>query len=320
MAIIYMCPKGDFQFTPGDEFQKKVESIAPGYTVMVGPVSPSKDIIADIEVYYGSPSIDDLKAMKSLKWLHLQSAGVDKYTHKEYYANKDCKLTSSSGVYGLPIAEHILALFFTFVRRLHLYRDDRLSGVWEYRMPDTDFENSTVGIIGLGDIGGTLAKKCHALGARVIAVKNTMTEKPEYVDELYTGEGIDHLIKNSDFIALCLPNTPDTTNIITKERIAMMKPTGVIVNVGRGTAIDQEALIEALKNKSIGGAGLDVTVPEPLPADHELWKLDNCVVTSHDSGRSPTNIHRSFGIFSNNLIAYLNNGRMRNLIDFQKGY
>jgi phosphoglycerate dehydrogenase-like enzyme len=147
-----------------------------------------------------------------------------------------------------------------------------------------------------------------------------MIELPDYVDQIYLNDDLDKLLKRSDYLILTLPGTPETEGIIGRKELKMMKDTAFIVNIGRGSLIKQDELLEALKNNWIAGAGLDVTDPEPLPEDSELWELDNLILTPHTSGFSPTNDQRRFEIFKDNLQSYLQNQKLNNLVDFELKY
>lgn len=299
----------------------KVLKTAEGYRLIALPsdkVTPEQ--VKSAEIIFGWPDIDLLKEANLLKWLHLPSAGADKYNDKSVYARCDTLLTTSGGTFGKPMAEHAISLILAFNRNLHLYIKNGEKAQWGKIHPVRDFFNSTVGIIGLGDIGKETAIRCKALGAHVIAVKRTPGEKPDYVDELYLEKDIDLLLERSDTIVLALPDTGKTKGFLSKERIAKLKKTAFVVNLGRGAAIDQDALIDALKEGEIAGAGLDVTVPEPLPKDNPLWTMPNVIITSHSSGLSPTSIRRNFDIFFGNLEKYLAGEQLNNIVDFNEGY
>jgi phosphoglycerate dehydrogenase-like enzyme len=258
---------------------------------------------------------------KKLKWLHLPSAGADGYTTYELYCNKEeIRITNSSGVFGLPIAEHIFAMILSHNHNLQDYAYHKAEKKWRRIHSAKDFYASTIGIIGLGDIGTEVAKRAKAWGARVLVVKRTLTETPEYIDQLYRLEEIDEVLKQSDYIILALPNTAKTVGLISEQKLRMMKPGAFLVNIGRGVLIDQEALIKALREGWIGGAGLDVTEPEPLPADSPLWELPNVIITPHASGGSPTNDQRRFQIFYQNLLRYRDKLPLENMVDFIEGY
>ncbi|MGB4659759.1 MAG: D-2-hydroxyacid dehydrogenase [Mobilitalea sp.] len=278
------------------------------------------EMIRNAEIIFGWPELAQLQEAKNLRWIHLPSAGADGYTNREIYYNKEVLLTNSSGVFGLPIAEHVFAMILSYNRNLQDYAYYKSEKKWN-RLPEArDFYGSTIGIIGLGDIGTEVAKRAKAWGAKVLGVKRTLTPTPEYVDQLYSLEDIDTVLEQSDYVVLSLPNTAKTVGIITEQRLRKMKHNSFLVNIGRGTLIDQDALIKALKEKWIGGAGLDVTVPEPLPEDSPLWELPNVIITPHTSGESPTNELRKFTIFNDNLKLYIENKALNNIVDFVEGY
>jgi len=269
---------------------------------------------------FGWPKTELIKKAENLKWLHLPSAGVDRYANKEIYQNQDIILTNSSGVYGKPIAEHVFAMIMAHNRNLIDYAYDKKEKKWQRQNKIKDFFNSTVGILGLGDIGSTIAKRAKGWSAEVLALKRTMTELPDYVDQIYLNQDLDKLLKRSDYVILTLPGTPATEEIIGRKELKMMKKTAFIVNIGRGSLINQEALIEALKKEWIAGAGLDVTEPEPLTENSELWEMENVILTPHTSGFSPTNDQRRFEIFKDNLKHYLNNESLVNRVNFKLKY
>lgn len=278
------------------------------------------DMLQKAEIIFGWPELEQLIEAKSLRWLHLPSAGADDYTDREIYYNKEILLTNSSGVFGLPIAEHVFAMILSYNHNLQDYAYHKLEKRWHRISEARDFYGSTIGIIGLGDIGTEVAKRAKAWGARVLAVKRTQSKVPEYVDQLFTFEDMDIVFEQSDYIVLALPSTPKTLGMITEKYLRKMKSNSFLVNIGRGSVIDQEALIKALKEKWIGGAGLDVMVPEPLPKDSPLWELPNVIITPHASGGSPTNDQRRFDIFYRNLVLYIENKPLENMVDFKEGY
>ncbi len=284
------------------------------------PGNLTDQMLADAEIVFGWLSKEQLEKAVSLRWLQLPSAGADGFTNKESYHNSDIRVTNSSGVYGIPIAEHVFGMILSHNRNLQESAYHKLEKKWHRSWETKDFYGSTMGILGLGDIGTEVAKRAKAWGARVLAVKRTMTQVPDYVDCLYSMEDLDEVLKQSDYLVLALPNTPKTKQIITEEKLRLMKANAFLVNIGRGALIDQEALIKALREGWIAGAGLDVTEPEPLPQDSPLWELPNVILTPHTSGSSPSNDERRFEIFYHNLVAYLEEKPLNNLVDFVEGY
>jgi phosphoglycerate dehydrogenase-like enzyme len=319
LGIHYLCTQGEHALY--EEDLRGLRAEFPQCEFVTGDrAAIHEDILPRIETVFGSPRIDLIGRMPGLRWLHLTSAGVDGYIDHAAFAGGGAMLSNSRGVYGLPISEHILALFLAMQRQLHLLRDSQWRRVWQMQMPTIDFAGSTVGVIGLGDIGSALARKCHALGCVVIGVKRELTAKPDDLRELVTLAELGRVLPQCDFVALCLPGTEETAGVLSREMLFAMKPGAYLVNIGRGSAVDQDALAEALQSGHLAAAGLDVTTPEPLPAEHILWKLPNCFITAHSSGRSPTNRVRTLRIYKENLRCYLRGTPMPNLIDIAKKY
>ncbi len=318
---LYILIMNNTVFSVDENCKKQIMDIAPDAELMIADAKQTtKELIQKPDIIFGRPDIEFLKEAKNLKWLHLPSAGAEGYTNKASYYNKGIKLTNSSGVFGLPIAEHIFAMILSYNRNLQYYAYNKLEKKWNRYSDIRDFYGSTMGIIGLGDIGSQVARRAKAWGANVLGVKRTVTDMPEYVDKLYSLDDIDEVLKQSDYIVLALPNTPKTQGIISEEKLKKMKPNAFLVNIGRGALIDQDALIKALKENWIGGAGLDVTTPEPLPEESPLWELPNVILTPHTSGSSPSNMIRRFTMFNHNLKLYLENKPLENIVDFTEGY
>lgn len=308
-------------FHMDDNYKDQIINSFPGSEVtIINRKELTPEILQKAEVIFGWPGVDEIQLAANLRWLHLPSAGADSYTSGEIPLPKHVILTSSNGVYGKPIAEHVLAMILSFNKNLQVYANFKEHKLWKELVPAREFYGSTIGIIGFGDIGKEVAIRAKALGARVLAVKRTPSEPPEYVDALYQAEKLDEVLIKSDYIVLAVPSTIKTKGIITEERLRKMKPDAFLVNIGRGALIDQEALIKALKEHWIGGAGLDVTTPEPLPQDSPLWELPNVILTPHISGLSPANDKRKFEIFYRNLKHYMAGEPMENVVDLTEGY
>ncbi|MHB8127418.1 MAG: D-2-hydroxyacid dehydrogenase [Mobilitalea sp.] len=308
-------------FQMEEEYKKHILATIPGISLtVVSSKNVTDEMFETAEIIFGWPLEEQLRKAPNLKWLHLPSAGADGYTSYELYCNKDIQITNSSGVFGLPIAEHVFAMILSFNHNLQEYAYNKAEKIWHRNHVTKDFYASTIGIIGLGDIGTEVAKRAKAWGARVLAVKRTLTQTPEYVDQMYPLEEIDEVLMQSDYVVLALPNTPKTSGIISEQKLSIMKQGAFIVNIGRGILIDQEALIKALRENRIGGAGLDVTEPEPLPQDSPLWDLPNVIITPHASGGSPSNEQRRFHIFYQNLTQYMDKLPLENRVNFTEGY
>lgn len=277
--------------------------------------------LADVEIIIGNPPLDQLAEAKKLQWIQLETAGSDTYS-KEGVLPQGALLTNATGAYGLAISEYMLGVLLGVYKNLYRYWDNQKAGLWKDEGKVKSIEGATVLIIGLGDIGSTFGKKMKALGAYVIGVRRKGTEKPDYVDELYLEDQIDALLPRADVVALSLPATAATYHLMDERRLELMKSDAVLINVGRGNAIDTEALVKALKSKTIMAACLDVTDPEPLPSNHPLWSLDNAIITPHVSGGDhlQETVERIIGICGRNLKAFLAGQPMENVVDLTTGY
>ena len=257
---------------------------------------------------------------RKLKWLQTESAGVDNYI--PFIKNiPGATLTNSSGAYGRGISEYLLTYTLVIMKKMREYYDAQRRHEWVSYGRVQTIEGADVTVVGLGNLGGNFARKMHLLGARVRGVDQFIKEKPEYIDELFRLDNMDEGLAGADIIALCLPNTPLTRGLMTRERIFAMKPGAILMNVGRGFALDQDALIDALKEKRIF-AGLDVTTPEPLPQDSPLWDLENLVLTPHVSG-GPSSIYAPVfisDIFVRNMKAFLDGRPLENVVDLELGF
>ena len=207
-------------------------------------------------------------------------------------------------------------------KKLYLYRDNQNNNLWKDEGEVKSIYGCTALIIGLGDIGGEFAKRIKALGGYTIGVRRSDTNKPEYLDELYLMDKIDELLPRADVVALSLPGTKETYKLFSKERIYKMKKDAVLLNVGRGTAIDTEALCDALEEGRLLGAALDVTAPEPLPKNHRIWNIKNAIITPHISGdyHLKETHERIARIAIHNFECYIKGKELRNVVDFSTGY
>lgn len=307
---------------PLQERQKaKLEAEAPAEEFLYcQPKDLTGEQLRDAEVILGNVPPAALKDAGKLKWLQLNNAGTEGFC--DGAVPEGVLLTNATGAYGLAISEHLIGMLFQIRKKLHLYAVNQMSCSWRNEGHVLPVEGTRVLVIGLGDIGRTFAQKMKALGCYVVGVKRRAGEKPDYVDELYTMEQLDALLGDADIIAMSLPGNASTYHVLNRERIGKLKETATVLNVGRGTAIDTEALTEALLQGRIGGAGLDVTDPEPLPPDHPLWKAPNAVITPHISGRFslPETLERIVEICARNLRHYQKGEELENIVDFETGY
>lgn len=236
-----------------------------------------------VEAVLGNLPANLIPAAASLRWMQLSMAGADAYV-QEGVLPDGVALTNTTGAFGLAISEHMVACLLTLYKKLHLYRDNQLKGQWLDRGEVKQVEGSVVLSVGMGDIGGSFARKMKALGAYIIGIRRTPRPKPDWADEVYQMDGLDSVLPRADIVALSLPGTAETFRLFDRERISRMKEGATLLNVGRGNVLDTDALCDALSSGKLYAASLDVTDPEPLPSDHRLWKLENALITPHVSG------------------------------------
>lgn len=302
--------------------KKLLEEKAPSANfVYAKPDTVDENVVRNANIIFGSPPAEYIKGSKNLEWLQLQSAGVNRFAEKGVLPD-GVVLTNASGAYGLAISEYMLGVLLEMFKNLHIYRDKQMQADWTYAGRVQAIYRSTALIAGLGDIGGEFAQRLNLLGAYTIGIRRKDTDKPEYLNELYLMDKFEEILPRADIVALSLPETSLTNKIINAETLKLMKKNAVLINVGRGTAIDTEALCDALESGQIAGAALDVTEPEPLPADHRLWRLKNAIITPHISGgfSLPETFERIVRIGANNLEAYMNGRRLSNIVDLSAGY
>lgn len=278
--------------------------------------------IEQCEVLFGSFPVDLLKQAKALKWLQCSFAGVDKIKDSGLFAKDEVLLTNAAGAYGLTISEHMICVLLMLMRRMPEYMEMMKNREWRQAGNVKSIYGSCITIVGMGDIGSNFGQRVKAMGAKVRGVRRTVKEKPQWADEVYTVEDLDKAISGADVVALCLPSTQDTQFIMNKERLQKMQEGSILINVGRGSAIDQEALYDALCNGPLGGAAIDVTVPEPLPTDHPLWQAKNLILTPHISGNMslPKTCENVLQIFLENLKRYAKKEELTHLVDKKLGY
>lgn len=299
----------------------------------MAPEEVTAESAAEMDVVIGNISTDVLRKANALsadrnggtpalKWVQLQSAGADAYT-EEGIVPEDAILTNSAGAYGTSVSEHMVAMTFALIRRFDQYAKQQAAHVWKIAGKVTSVEDATVLVLGLGDIGGKYAKKMHALGARVIGVRRTAhAEKPDYLEEQHTIEELDSLLPRADIVAMVLPGGDDTDHIMDERRLRLLKPGACLINDGRGNAIDPEALKKVLQEGYLGGVGLDVTEPEPLPSEDALWDMDRVIITPHIAGRFllPKTFENVVHIAGENLHAFLNGETLKHVVNRKTGY
>lgn len=281
----------------------------------------TEELLQTVDAVIGNVPAARLKGYENIRWVQLNSAGTDGYTAPGVLA-PGTVLANSSGAYGLAISEHMIAQLLMQIKHLDLYYDAQREKRWSDFGTVQSIYGSTTLVVGLGDIGGEFARKMKALGSDVIGIRRHVGEKPQYLDELYSLEQLDELLGRADFVACSLPGTDATYHLFDAGRLARMKEGAILLNVGRGSAVDSLALNEALRSGHLGGACLDVVEPEPLPEEHPLWEAPNLLLTPHVSGfyHLPETLERVVRIAAGNLAAFIAGEPLKNQVDFETGY
>lgn len=281
----------------------------------------TKEMVEQANIIIGNVDPFYLRDAKNLEWLQLNSAGADKYVKKGVLPENTI-LTNATGAYGPGVAEHMLAVLFSLQKKLHLYRDNQNQCRWQDEGAVMSLCGGTLLIVGLGDIGLYFARLMKNFGYHIIGIKRRPGQVPQDIDELHTMDDLDELLPKADVVFSVLPDSKATRNIFNKERFKEMKNTSILLNAGRGSAVNTEDLCEALIQGEIYGAGLDVTDPEPLQTQHKLWNIQNAVITPHISGdfHHPATLYRIVDIAAGNLQRYMNGETLMNVVDFTTGY
>jgi len=269
---------------------------------------------------------EQFAAAPALRWIHTPSAAVHQMLFPELI-NSSVILTNSREVHGPVVAEHVVALMFALAKKIPqsvLLQQKRIWGqetIWNEGQHPHEIAGATLGLIGVGSIGGRVARRAASLGMRVIAVREHPEKRtPDGVEQVFPLSELDRLLGQSDFVVIAAPLLAATERLINAERLAHMKPSAYLINVGRGPQVDQAALIEALRTGQIAGAALDVFDREPLPADSPLWNVDSLLITPHTAGLTAKLWHRHYDLFSENLRRYTAGESLLYVVDKHKGY
>jgi phosphoglycerate dehydrogenase-like enzyme len=282
--------------------------------------------IVDTDVFIGwSLRPDQLASAKRLKWIHSPAAAIHQLMYPELL-NSSVVITNSTGVHGPVVAEHAIAVLLAMAKRLPQamrYQEKKIWSqeiLWNERPRPREVDGATVAVVGLGGIGREFTVRAKALGMRVLGVRENPGKGAGPADAVFSPEQIEEVLPQADYVLLCTPVTPATRHIINAARLKKMKPDAYLINVARGTLIDEPALIAALKERRIAGAALDVFEEEPLPADSEFWTFDNVLITPHTAAVTEKLWDRHCELIVENLRRFLDGRPLLNQVDKKKGY
>lgn len=277
--------------------------------------------LADCEVLFGHwRSL--LKEAPMLKWYCCSYAGVDPY-QPPFRFPEGVLLTNSSGAYGVTISEHIMMVTLMLQRRMLDYAQIVRDRGWTNDLPVRSIQGSRLTLLGTGDIGTTFAQRAKALCPASVTGVNRSGRVPDPVyDRVVPMAELDRVLPETDILVMSLPSTPETVGVLSRERLALLPENAILVNVGRGSAIDQDALMDALNAGRLAGAALDVMTPEPLPADHPLWTTKNLLITPHVAGNMTLGYtcNKTVSMFCDDLENYAEGRPLKHLVDLKRGY
>ena len=302
-----------------------IEAAAPGVEIVTaGDMAGAVTAVRDVDAVLGLCTAEVLAAGRDIRWIQAYSAGVERCVSLPAVRERNVLLTNMQRVAGPVMAEHVVAMMLAFARGLHFYIPERMAARWTPERPASvrmlTLEGKTLLVVGLGGIGTEVARRAHALGMRVTAIRASGREGPEFVSYVGLPDELRKLAGEADFIVNTTPLTPATTGLFDAGFFSAAKPGAFFVNVGRGRSVVQAELVAALKSGRLAGAGLDVTDPEPLPAESPLWQMQNVIITPHVSADSDLGNEARFAIAIENLRRYVAGERMLSVVDVARGY
>lgn len=262
----------------------------------------------------------------NLRWIQLLNAGADSCATIPAVAERGILVTNLQRIQGPHMAEHAIALMLALARSLPVYAAEQQAGAFTRGFRETraerpiEIEGKTLLVVGLGGIGTEVAQRAHALGMHVIATRNSRREGPDYVEYVGLADEYRALAARADVVVNATPLTPQTRGMFDAEFFAAMKDSAYFINIGRGESVVTSALTAALEAGALGGAGLDVTDPEPLPPKHPLWSMSNVIVTPHIATSSDFRSDRTMTLVIENVRRYSRGDRMLSVVDLAAGY
>lgn len=325
-----------------EELLAQLRGVSPRLNITVQKARAPEDVPGNVwkrtEVLYTNRVLPTPDQVPKLRWIQFHWAGVDHAIDDPLLQKPDLVATTLSGAAAPQMAEYVLMTLLALGHHLpemidHQNRTEWPKDRWE-RFSPQELSESTVGIVGYGSIGRQIARLLQRFSATVLATKRDVMHPEdegyapkglgdpagEFVRRLYPPQALVSMIKECDYVVITVPLTVETENLIGEKEIGAFKPSAYLVDVSRGGILNQEALINALRERRIGGAALDVFPEEPLPPESPLWNFPNVIISPHISGNTPFYDERAVELFSENLHRYLAGMALYNLIDLERGY
>ncbi|HTA44647.1 MAG TPA: D-2-hydroxyacid dehydrogenase [Bryobacteraceae bacterium] len=305
---------------------RKLDGIGPGVTLKIGKTADALgDAVKDARVLFNwsgsKPEVRRiLETAPKLEWIHAMFAGLDRSLFPELVASP-VPLTNGRGVFSQSLGEFVMLGILYFAKDVGRMMKSRAEHRWDV-YDKVEIRKQTLGIVAHGDIGRAVAWRAKAMGMRVLAQRKNPAPRAgdEHVDRVYGVEGLPDMLAECDYVAVTAPLTPETTGMIGKREFELMKPSAVILNVGRGPVIDEIAMVDALRTRRIRGAALDVFNVEPLPADSPFWDLDNVLLSSHCADHVEGWVEDAVVFFVEQFEEWRRGEPLRNVVDKHAGY
>lgn len=280
--------------------------------------------IGDADAIIGGITKEDFPAAKKLKWVQAISAGVEAYSFWPEFVKSDVQLTNCKVVQGPTIADHAFAMLLALTRGLNEYIPNRTKRQWGNRTnaPEnmTELPGMTAVIVGAGGIGTQIAQRANGFGMKVIGVDPRDMPVSNFFSEIVPPDRLDEVLPKADVVFISAPLTPQSERMIASRQFDLMKQGAYFIAVSRGRLYDKQALVKALDSKKLSGAGLDVTDPEPLPAEDSLWNFPNVVITPHVASAAEGSNQRRIGVIEDNIRRFAHGAALTHVVDKAKGY
>lgn len=335
LNVVVVAPASRFGLGLGAENMRKINAVSKEIKLRDASVLHTEEIngntahksefdaiLAEAEVLIARQLPDAvLQRSPKLKWIQMTYTGLEGILQDKELVASPVKLTNASGIQAPAISEYVITMMLAFDKHIPTFARLKQEKKWQ-PITMVSLRGQTVGILGFGNIGKEIAKRAKALGMQVTAWDRPRKNmRALNVDKYLSGAaGLDAVFRSGDFIVSTLPATPQTAGMVGEKQLRLMKKSAYILNISRGAIIDESALIKALKEKWLAGAGLDVFVTEPLPSDNELWEMTNTIISPHCCGRLDDTDSLVVDLFCQNLTRYLSGRRLINLVNKKAGF
>lgn len=300
----------------------QIEALVPeGRVVMTDNRAEREALLGEVEIVVGILPREWIARAPRLRWFQQWGAGASWLLRYPKIAASDLIITNTSGIHAIPISEHIFAMLLAFARGLHKTMPAQQRHAW--MAPHNilfELPGKTMVLVGVGAIGARTAQIAQAMGMHVIGVRRDPSQDVVGVDRMVGSEELQAVLPEADVVVLTVPLTSETRGMLGAQELKLMSTSAYLINIGRGGTVDEEALVRALREGQIAGAGLDVFETEPLPEESPLWRMENVIITAHYAGSTPHYTERVMEIFLDNLRRYLKDEPMRNVVDKELGY